>query len=306
MPSRNITAFDNQQLQMVDMCLGGTHYSEIMYDRSGKIGEIVPIEPWKITTLKNPKTSSLFFEIDGGKRLPSEKIWRICAFSPNGITGYPPVDISKEAIGLAMAGEKRAAVTFKNAAVSSGVVTTEEALTTAGLKILKQQFNELYSGLNRSGNTMFLDAGMKYEKIGNTPADAQFLENRKYQNNEIARIYRVPPHLIGDLEKATFSNIEHQAIEFVVHSLGPWLRRIEQTISRDLLTPFERKNYYAKFNFSALLRGDTESRHEAYAKAIANSWLSPNEVRNLEDMNSVDGLDFYTTPLNMGQVNNEK
>ena len=143
---------------------------------------------------------------------------------------------------------------------------------------------------------------MKYHTIGIAPEDAQFLETRKYQLNEICRIFRVPPHLVGDLERATFSNIEHQSIEFVQHTIRPWLVRWEQEISRSLLDEKERLLYFAKFNVDGLLRGDYKSRTEGYAIARQNGWLSINDIRRLEDMPPIpkeQGGDDYLVNGNM-------
>lgn len=147
-----------------------------------------------------------------------------------------------------------------------------------------------------------LEEGMKYHTIGIAPEDAQFLETRKYQLNEICRIFRVPPHLVGDLDRATFSNIEHQSIEFVQHTIRPWLVRWEQEICRSLLDEKERLLYFAKFNVDGLLRGDYKSRMEGYAIGRQNGWLSINDIRRLEDMPSIakeQGGDDYLVNGNM-------
>jgi len=143
---------------------------------------------------------------------------------------------------------------------------------------------------------------MKYHTIGISPEDAQFLETRKYQVNEICRIFRVPPHLVGDLDRATFSNIEHQSIEFVQHTIRPWLVRWEQEISRSLLDEKERTLYFAKFNVDGLLRGDYKSRMEGYSIGRQNGWMSINDIRRLEDMPLVPaekGGDDYLVNGNM-------
>jgi hypothetical protein len=144
-----------------------------------------------------------------------------------------------------------------------------------------------------------LEEGMKLYEIGIPPEDAQFLETRKFQVNEIARWFRIPPHMLADLERATFSNIEHLGLEFVIHTLRPWLVRIEQAISRDLLTTAERKQYFAEHLVAALLRGDIQSRYEAYTQGRQNGWLSANDIREMENMNPVEGGDVYLVPLNM-------
>jgi hypothetical protein len=146
---------------------------------------------------------------------------------------------------------------------------------------------------------MILEEGMKVETIGIPPDDAQFLETRKFQVNEIARLFRVPPHLIGDLDRATFSNVEQQSLDFVIHTLRPWLVRWEQAIARDLILPRERERIFAEHLVNGLLRGDLQSRYEAYATGRQNGWLSANDIRQLENMNPIADGDVYLVPLNM-------
>jgi HK97 family phage portal protein len=169
---------------------------------------------------------------------------------------------------------------------------------------LKKSLTEAYSGLGKSHRLMILEEGMKFSQIGIPPEDAQFIDTRRFQNEEIARIFRVPPHMLADLQKATFSNIEHQSIEFVMHTMVPWLKRWEQAIKRDLFLPSERSVYFPEFNVDGLLRGDIKSRYEAYAVGRQNGWLSADDIRELENMNPLpDGQGkVYLTPLNMVPV----
>jgi hypothetical protein len=142
---------------------------------------------------------------------------------------------------------------------------------------------------------------MTWKQVGLNADDAQFLESRKFQIAEIARWYRVPLHMLNELDKATFSNIEHQSIEFVMHTIRPWLVRIEQTANRDLLTADEKRRYYIQHTVEGLLRGDTKARYEAYGSAIDKGWMNRNEVRKLENLNAVEGLDEFLIPLNMSE-----
>src|SRR5690606_3880169 len=151
------------------------------------------------------------------------------------------------------------------------------------------QFEQKYAGLSNSSRPLLLEEGMEWIALSINPDDAQFLETRKFQRSEIAGIFRVPAHLVNDLERATFSNIEHQTLDFVVHSLRPWLKRWEQAVNRDLLAPFERGEYFAEFLMDDMLRGDIKSRYEAYAQAIQNKIMNRNEVRVRENLNPVEG-----------------
>lgn len=167
---------------------------------------------------------------------------------------------------------------------------------------MRESWNKVYQGTANSHKVAVLEEGMKYHEIGMSPEDSQFLQTRAFQLNEICRIFRVPPHMIGDLSRSTFSNIEHQSIDFVVHTIRPWLVRWEQAIARSLLNDEERTIYFAKFNCDGLMRGDFQTRMNGYAIARQNGWLSANEIRALEDMNKIpseQGGDLYLLNGNM-------
>jgi HK97 family phage portal protein len=172
------------------------------------------------------------------------------------------------------------------------------------LKHLKASWNEAFGGVANSHKTAILEEGMEWKQMSMSSEDAQFLQTRQYQGTEIARIYRVPPHMIGDLTKSSFSNIEQQAIDFVRHTMMPRLIRWEQAISRDMI--LKPDIYYPQFVVDGLLRGDTKSRYEAYSKAITDGWLTPNEVRAKENLNPLPGLDEPRQQLNMAAVSDEK
>jgi HK97 family phage portal protein len=159
-----------------------------------------------------------------------------------------------------------------------------------------------FGGSSNSGKVAVLEEGMKYTPISISPEQAQFLETRKFQINEIARIFRVPPHMVGDLEKSSFSNIEQQSLEFVKYTLDPWVVRWEQSIQRTLLSPEEKKRYFVKFNLEGLLRGDYQSRMNGYATARQNGWMSANDIRELENLDRIpaeEGGDLYLINGNM-------
>ena len=163
-----------------------------------------------------------------------------------------------------------------------------------------------FGGSSNSGKVAVLEEGMKYTPISISPEQAQFLETRKFQIDEIARIFRVPPHMVGDLEKSSFSNIEQQSLEFVKYTLQPWITRWEQTLARSLLNPSEKKTYFFKFNLEGLLRGDYKSRMDGYAIARQNGWMSANDIRELENLDRIpaeDGGDLYLVNGNMLPLN---
>jgi HK97 family phage portal protein len=172
-------------------------------------------------------------------------------------------------------------------------------LSEPAYKRLQESWDASHQGLSNAHRVKILEEGMDVTTVGVPPEEAQFLETRKFQVNEIARWFRIPPHMVGDLEHASFSNIEEQGLEFVIYTLMPWLVRHEQAISRDLLTESERQTFFVKYLVNGLLRGNILTRYQAYGAGIQGGFLSPNEVRIFEDMNPYEGGDQYLLPLNM-------
>ena len=216
------------------------------------------------------------------------------------LVGYSPIAMAKNAVGLALATEEYGATFFANGANPGGVL--EHPGVVKNPEQLRESWHGQYGGSGRAHKIAVLEEGLKFHAIGIPPETAQFLQTRKFQINEIARIFRIPPHLIGDLEKATFSNIEHQSLEFVKYTLDPWVVRWEQALMQALLLPGEKQEYFIKFNLDGLLRGDTKSRNESYATGRQNGWLSANDIRELEDMNRIpedEGGDAYLVNGNM-------
>jgi HK97 family phage portal protein len=210
-----------------------------------------------------------------------------------------PVKQAKETLGLAMATEEHGARLFSNGAKPGGVLSTDQVLKDDSFDRIKASWDSAHSGVSNAHKVAILEGGLKWTQVGMSSEDSQFLETRNFQRSEIAGIYRVPPHMIGDLEHATFSNIEHLSLHFVANSLMPLLTRIEQRINFSLLSFKEQSKYYAKFTVNSLLRGDMASRAEFYTRMVQNGAMSPNEIRALEDMNPRTGGDIYLTPLNM-------
>ena len=221
----------------------------------------------------------------------------------DGLVGYSPIAMAKNAIGMAIACEEFGAKFFANGASPSGVL--EHPGTIKDPQRVREAWQSQFGGSSNAGKVAVLEEGMKYSPIGISPDQAQFLETRKFQIDEIARIFRVPPHMIGDLEKSTFSNIEQQSLEFVKYTLRPWVSRWEQAMSQALLTPEERTRYEIHFNVDGLLRGDYESRMNGYAVGRQNGWLSANDIRELENMNRIpeeEGGDLYLINGNMTKL----
>jgi len=218
----------------------------------------------------------------------------------DGLVGYSPIAMAKNAIGMAIACEEYGAKFFANGAAPGGVL--EHPGTVKDPARIRESWQNTFGGSANANKVAVLEEGMKYTPIAISPEQAQFLETRKFQINEIARIFRVPPHMVGDLEKSSFSNIEQQSLEFVKYTLEPWVIRWEQSISRSLLSRDEKKQYFVKFNLEGLLRGDYQSRMNGYATARQNGWMSANDIRELENLDRIpaeDGGDLYLINGNM-------
>ena len=300
-PNSYQTSQEWREMMVAHLALRGNHYSYINRVRD-EVRELLPLNPDSVKP-KQDADYNVVYEVrfaDGTKDvLDAKDVLHVRLMSYDGLEGLSPITQARESIGLGMATEKFGSLLFKNGAKPGGILSTEQGLKQDQIDLIRSSWEATHSGNDNAHKAAILQGGLKWTAIGMTSDDAQFLETRKYQRSEIAGIFRVPPHMIGDLEKATFSNIEQQSLEFVTNTLMPWLTRIEQRVNMQLLQPKERGRYYAKLNQTALLRGDMKSRGEFYTKLQQVGALSPNEIRELEDMNPRVGGDIYLTPLNM-------
>ena len=300
-PNDYMTPQELWELLIACLCLKGNFYG-YKVKTLGKVSEILPLDPDCV----EPKLDSNWKPVykvtfkDGSQDvLTQDEIWHVRIFTLDGLTGLSPISYARQAISLGLDTEEFGGNLFKNGAVGSGVLSTDQQLTDDAFERLRKDFESKYQGMKNMHKPLILEMGLKWQQITMKAEDTQFLETRKFQKDEICAIFRVPPHMIANLEKATFSNIEHQAQSFVNYSLMPYLTRIEQRINIGLLNDKDQGRYYAKFNAGALLRGDMKSRFEAYAKGIQWSIYSPNDCRELEDLNPREGGDLYLTPMNM-------
>ncbi|WP_099333232.1 phage portal protein, partial [Actinomyces minihominis] len=237
-------------------------------------------------------------------RLAASEVLHIPGLGFDGLVGYSPIAMAKNAIGMAQACEDYGASFFANGAAPGGVL--EHPGTIKDPTRVRESWQATFGGAKNGNKIAVLEEGMKYTPISMSPEQAQFLETRKFQMGEIARIFRVPPHMIGDLDKSSFSNIEQQSLEFVKYTLDPWVIRFEQAITAKLLTEAERRSVYVKFNLEGLLRGDYASRMNGYAVARQNGWMSANDIRELENLDRIDeaeGGDLYLVNGNMLPLN---
>lgn len=299
-PAENLTSLEWREMSQAHLCLRGNSYSLIERDSRGRVGEVLGLHSDEVTPKATDDRRQMFYDIRGiGENLPARRLLHLRGLTVNGLVGLSPIQEGRNAVGLAIAGEQFGGRQFETDATPPAVLEVDANLDQPQVKALRDSWNEQHRLKNEIA---ILHSGMKYKQIGLNNEDLQFLESRKFQITEIARLFRVPPHMIADLEKATFSNIEHQGIEFVIHTLAPWVKRWEQRLMLTLLTPAERARYEIKFLLDGLLRGDTGSRYEAYAKGRQWGWLSPNDIREKEDMNPIEGGDVYESPLNMAEL----
>ena len=304
MPNDEMTSFEFRETMMTSLLLWGNAYARKIR-KNGHVTELWYLKPNLMTVERDTQTGKIKYTYSDDITNQTieyrpDQIFHIKGLSLYGVKGLSPIAQAREAVGLSLATEEYGAKFFGNGARPGGVLEHPGILKDP--EKLRESWNKVYQGTRNSHKVAVLEEGMKYHTIGIAPEDAQFLETRKYQVNEICRIFRVPPHLVGDLERATFSNIEHQSIEFVQHTIRPWLVRWEQAISRSLLDEKERLLYFAKFNVDGLMRGDYKSRMEGYAIGRQNGWLSINDIRRLEDMSLVpveQGGDDYLVNGNM-------
>lgn len=305
MPNQDMTAMDFRTFQMISLLLKGNAFSEVYRAKSGEIGEIIPLNPEAILVDRCKKTGKLVFEEhSNGKRLiPNRRMWRISGMSLNGIIGLSPISCAREGIGISLALEEHGGRLFSNGAKPGGILEHPGKLSDSAQQLLLNSWNEAYRGSKNANKVAVLQEGMKWHQLGMSSEDSQFLESRKYQRTEIAALFGVPLHMIGDLDKATFSNIEHQSIMLVVYTLLPWLKRIEQSIYRDLLIPSERKEYFAEHRVDGLLRGDSKARSEFYQSLFGVGALSINDIRRLENKNSIDGGDEHYLQMQQVPIN---
>ena len=301
-PNPEMTSFVFRETLMGHLLLWGNSYSQIIRDGHGKVVALYPLLPdkMKVETSENGEIYYIYNSEGKDYLLRNTEVLHIPGLGFDGLIGYSPIAMAKNAIGMAIATEEYGAKFFANGANPGGVL--EHPGIVKDPQRIRDSWNSVYQGTSNAHRVAVLEEGMKFSPIGIPPEQAQFLETRKYQTEEICRIFRVPPHLVGDLERATFSNIEHQSISFVVHTIRPWLVRIEQSINKSLFTDEEKKEYFVSFVVEGLLRGDYESRMRGYSIGIQNGFMSPNDIRRLENLNPIpseEGGNTYMVNGNM-------
>lgn len=313
-PNPEMTSFVFRETLMTHLLLWGNAYAQIIRNGRGEVVALYPLMPDRMTVDRD-ENGNLYYEYrvssddaptlkDNVARLQPSNVLHIPGLGFDGLVGYSPIAMAKNTIGMSIACEEYGASFFANGASPGAVL--EHPGTMKDPEKVREAWNKAFRGSGNANKVAVLEEGMKYTPISISPEQAQFLETRKFQIDEIARIFRIPPHMVGDLERSTFSNIEHQSLEFVKYTLDPWVCRWEQSISRALLTQEEKKKYFPKFNVDGLLRGDYKSRMDGFAVARQNGWMSANDIRRLEDMDLVppeEGGDLYLINGNMTKLN---
>ena len=303
-PNPEMSSFVFRETLMTHLLLWGNAYAQIIRNGKGEVIALYPLMPNKMRVDRD-ENGNLYYEYvhssdeaDTMKnttvRLTPYNVLHIPGLGFDGLVGYSPIAMAKNAIGMAIACEEYGAKFFANGAAPSGVL--EHPGVIKDPQKVREAWQSQFGGSQNANKIAVLEEGMKYTPISISPEQAQFLETRKFQINEIARIFRVPPHMVGDLEKSSFSNIEQQSLEFVKYTLDPWVMRWEQSLSRALFTEEEKKTLFFKFNVEGLLRGDYQSRMNGYATARQNGWMSANDIRELENMDKIpaeQGGDLY-------------
>lgn len=300
-PNGYMTPQEFWELVMVCLCLRGNFYA-YKVKAFGEVIELLPLNPDSVTPKLNERWEPVYevtFPDGTQDALTQDEIWHVRIFTLDGLKGVNPIAFARHAIALGLATEEHGSRLFGNGTVTSGVLQTDQLLSDEAFSRLKTEFQEEHQGLGNSHKPLILEQGLKWQSIALNADDAQFLETRKFQLEEICRMFRVPQHLVQNTDRATFSNIENLGRGFINYSLIPYLTRIEQRINIGLVSSDNIGRLYAKFNTGALLRGDTTSRFNSYKTAIQNGIYSPNECREFEDMNPREGGDIYLTPMNM-------
>lgn len=311
-PSEELGAFDFRQTLLFWALTWGNGYAEIERDGSLRPIALWPIEPDRVTPTRDERGRMVYRisnAVAGGNAIiQARDMFHLRGPGWDGLTGYSPIDLARKSIGLGLATEQFGASFFGNGAVPGAVLEAPETmeLSPEGKKLLLEEFNKAHRGPGNYGKVAYLDGGMKYKPISIPNDAAQFLETRQHQVLEICRWYKVPPHKVYELTRATYNNVEQQQIEFLTETLIPWMTRLEQEADAKLLGPYQRGRLYTKLKPESLLRGDIKTRYDAYAVGRQWGWFSINDVRALEDMDPIpQGGDEYLTPLNMREAGTE-
>jgi len=288
MPNSEMTAYAFKQTMMANVLLWGNAYAEKIVNGAGEVVELWPLESSKMQVSLEKGKRKYLYKDETEITFRSDQIFHLPGLSFNGLTGVSPINAMRNELGLGLALQDYGSKFFANGTHMGGALEHPGKLGEKARVHLKQDLDQSFAGSGNAGKTIILEEGMKFMKFGMPADDAQFIESRKFQLEEIARYFGIQLHMIQNLDKATNNNIEQQSIEFKTYALNPWAVTWEQEIYRSLLTLAEQnKNYYGKFNLNALMRGDYKSRMEGYRTGVQMGLYSLDEVRGLEDLNPI-------------------
>ena len=302
-PNKKDTSFEYFEQQQGLLGLEGNCYSIIDRDGKGYPRELIPVNPQKVIVLKGPDGMPYYELPEIGETLPMRMMHHVKVFSLDGYIGSSPIQTNADVLGLNLAVEEHASQVFRRGTTMSGVIERPKDAPTIksqdAIDRLLAKWTDRYSGVRNAFSVALLQEGMSYKQLSQDNEKAQLLQSRQWGVEEVCRLYKIPPHMVQMLAKATNNNIEHQGLQFVMYTLLAWLKRHEGALMRDLLLPSERSDLYIEFNVSGLLRGDQKSRYESYALGRQWGWLSVNDIRRMENLPPIAGGDKYLTPLNM-------
>ena len=302
-PNPEMTSYIWRETMTGHLALWGNAYCEIEYGEDWRPKAIWPLRPDRTWPMRDLNTGEIFYQTtltDGTMvTLASWRVLHVPGFGFDGLVGYSPIRLQMETIGTAQATQEYGSRFYSNGARPSGILEHPKTLSEPAQVRLRDSFDSKYSGLGNSHRTMLLEEGMSYRQIGVPPNEAQYIESRKFSTEDVSRIFRVPLHMIGDLSRATFSNIEQQSIDFATSTIQPYCVKYEQEFRRKLFASKEKQKFYAKFDMDEMKRGDMKSRYDSYAIGRNNGFLSVNDVREFEDLNPVIGGDIYMVPVNL-------
>ncbi|WP_445621333.1 phage portal protein [Kushneria sp. Sum13] len=302
-PHADLTAVEYWELVVCHVALWGNHYSRITRNGVGTVVSLEPLWPEHMNDPEHDEDGNLLFVYngpDGREELGESEVFHVKGFGVNGRVGLSVIGVARNSISVALATEETAGKMFANGMQSSGFVQADKTLTSEQRKVFRENLQE-FTGSNNAGKTLLLEGGFKYEPLTMKPEDAQMLQTRAFNIEEICRWFRVPPWMIGHTEKTTSwgAGMEQQNLLFLTYVLRPYLTRIEQAVKRQLLTPAERKRYFAEFNLEGLLRADSTGRAALYSQMSQNGIYTRNEIRARENMPPAPGGDALTVQSNM-------
>jgi HK97 family phage portal protein len=288
---------------MMDLCTNGNSYVHIERAGNGLPYSLICMDYNYIKILS--KDQYLFYQYQkNGETYDSEDVLHFKLMTQDGIVGLSPIEQCKNAIGWGMAVEEYGNTFFKNGAKLSGVLQTDRALSEQAIDRLRNSFNSTYSKLSGSNQTAVLEEGLQFKPVAISAEQAQFLASRTFSVEEVARIFNLPPHMLKDLSKSSFNNIEMQSQEFVTYTLMPYLTRIEEEMNLKLFRKTERGKKFIEFSAMGLLRGNIKDRTDYYRTMLNIGAMSINEIRRKENMNSIEEGDNHFMQLNMTTLNN--